>query len=340
MPKSSIRTYIRIFVSYGISLLFLGIVLRKISSEASIWEAIQQVRIEYFAIGSLCIAAEFIFQSLRWQSLLQTLGKYSLAQTLPSVILGHFYNTILPSRLGELIRPAHFSNKHGLPFMTVLGSCVIERVFDGMLVVLLLLFSLVVLQVDNINLHALIPAGISIYIIALLGILLIVKTQWIDQILQRFAPNKVSQYAQTWLQDIRKGFGLIKHWRHGFLVCLWSMTPLFLNILSNYYLLLSFPIPSALQSLSAACLISAAISLAYTIPSAPSSIGVFHYAIILALEAIAHKTATPISPIIESQFVLMSFVIYAASLIPDLLLGAIVAFRERHILTSLSQNEP
>jgi len=69
--------------------------------------------------------------------------------TLPTatnvVVLGYAMNNVLPARLGELARAAMLSQKSGLPYVQSLAVTGLERILDGLVLVLLLVVSSVML---------------------------------------------------------------------------------------------------------------------------------------------------------------------------------------------------
>jgi uncharacterized protein (TIRG00374 family) len=57
------------------------------------------------------------------------------------VVLGYAVNNVLPARLGELARAAMLSQKTGLPYVQSLAVTGLERILDGLVLVLLLVVS-------------------------------------------------------------------------------------------------------------------------------------------------------------------------------------------------------
>jgi glycosyltransferase 2 family protein len=89
---------------------------------------------------------------LRWQLLLRRAGA---AAPLPAVagilITGYAANYLLPARLGEFVRAAIAQRRLALPASTVLGTIIVERLLDGIFVVLLLILALVILAVSPVE---------------------------------------------------------------------------------------------------------------------------------------------------------------------------------------------
>jgi uncharacterized protein (TIRG00374 family) len=83
---------------------------------------------------SLAIVADiavYVCQGFRWSRLLSPLAKVSPWKTTQAVYIGLFANEVLPLRSGEIIRCYLQRRWTGLPLSVVISSAVIERLVDG-----------------------------------------------------------------------------------------------------------------------------------------------------------------------------------------------------------------
>ncbi|MBK8711501.1 MAG: flippase-like domain-containing protein [Niastella sp.] len=86
-------------------------------------------------------------RSLRWKLLMEPLGFKPATQTVfASVMLGYLINSFIP-RLGEIVKCTVLSKKEKLEVDKVLGTVIIERIFDMFCYILFILFS-VLIQID------------------------------------------------------------------------------------------------------------------------------------------------------------------------------------------------
>jgi len=83
----------------------------------------------------------YVSQGWRWQLLLKPVGEVSLLRSVQAIYVGLFTNEVLPLRGGELVRSYLQAHWSALPFSVVLSSAVIERIFDGIWLVLFTLVS-------------------------------------------------------------------------------------------------------------------------------------------------------------------------------------------------------
>ncbi|MDY6863077.1 MAG: lysylphosphatidylglycerol synthase transmembrane domain-containing protein [Thermodesulfobacteriota bacterium] len=77
----------------------------------------------------LFILASFL-RSLRWGAVLSPMVKISQRRLFPIVCVGQMGITLIPMRIGELIKPYLVSNESKLPFNSALATILLERVFD------------------------------------------------------------------------------------------------------------------------------------------------------------------------------------------------------------------
>lgn len=78
----------------------------------------------------------YVTQGWRWNLLLRPMEKLPVWRTIQAVYIGLFANEVLPLRTGELIRVYLQSRWSGLPFAIVFSSAIIERLFDGVILVI------------------------------------------------------------------------------------------------------------------------------------------------------------------------------------------------------------
>src|SRR6478672_1547305 len=84
------------------------------------------------------------FMAWRWRHLLAPL--MAPAPGLPALfgmtMTGYFFNTFFPARAGDLMRAHLLSRRSGLSRTTILATVVIEKLFDGLALLVLLVAGL------------------------------------------------------------------------------------------------------------------------------------------------------------------------------------------------------
>jgi glycosyltransferase 2 family protein len=76
-------------------------------------------------------AALYLWQAIRWQTLLRPVEGIGFWELARAIYVGMFANEILPFRAGEVLRCYLLSSRTPLPFSVSLTSALLERVFDG-----------------------------------------------------------------------------------------------------------------------------------------------------------------------------------------------------------------
>jgi uncharacterized protein (TIRG00374 family) len=81
------------------------------------------------------------FRTLRWKYLLRPTKAVSTARLYPVVIIGFMANNVIPARVGELVRAYILREREGVSMSTGLGTIVVDRVFDGLTLLLFLILA-------------------------------------------------------------------------------------------------------------------------------------------------------------------------------------------------------
>ena len=85
----------------------------------------------WVAVAMVCDMLSYLVQAVRWQLLLEPVGKISLLQAIQAIYAGLFTNEVLPMRPGEFVRSYIASRWVGASLVTILPSIILERLFDG-----------------------------------------------------------------------------------------------------------------------------------------------------------------------------------------------------------------
>jgi glycosyltransferase 2 family protein len=133
-----------LFLLLGIFLLWLSFRQLDLSE---VWADILKAHYIWMFIALVFAVFLHIFRALRWNLLINSMGyQTKLTTTFYAVMVGYMANTAVP-RMGEFMRCGMLARKGNIPFNALIGSVISERVFD-LLVLLVLLFGVVVFQWD------------------------------------------------------------------------------------------------------------------------------------------------------------------------------------------------
>ena len=143
------RTFdLKFWLGIGISVFFMAMLLRKIDFR-QLAAALMMVDYRYIALSVAFTFAGYFLRAVRWHYLLISEKSISLASLYPATIIGYMANNLLPARLGEFVRAYVLARREGLETPAVFASLVIDRLFDGFSVLVMLLVTLFTLQLPG-----------------------------------------------------------------------------------------------------------------------------------------------------------------------------------------------
>jgi uncharacterized protein (TIRG00374 family) len=186
-----------------LALLFLGLLIAGILG----WQVLIRVDFSAFkpvletrsgltqvALGVLCLAAGYLIRVLRWEFLLRQAGvPIRPLQSSPAFLSSFAINNLLPFRLGDIARVALAKKMFGAPIGATTATVMIERVLDGVVLVIFAIFGALLLPGVLDPDAAMILAGFAVVILLLIPLLIAIAGRAIDFAKRRFgaAPRAI-----------------------------------------------------------------------------------------------------------------------------------------------------
>jgi glycosyltransferase 2 family protein len=128
---------IRAWIGILVSVAFLALLFWRVD-RSEVLEALRGVEVVWFLPAAVLLAAALWVRAMRWRTILRPSIEISTADAGSLVIIGYAANNVLPMRTGEVVRALLLRRRHGGSSMTALGTIVAERIFDGLVLALLL----------------------------------------------------------------------------------------------------------------------------------------------------------------------------------------------------------
>ena len=128
---------VRVWIGLGVSALFLVLLLRQVDLD-DLAEAIAGVRVEWLVLALAVYFLGLWVRGLRWQLVLRPYVRVTTADCFALLVIGYAANNVLPVRAGEFVRAGLLQQRHGTPWAVGLGSIVVERVLDGLVLAAML----------------------------------------------------------------------------------------------------------------------------------------------------------------------------------------------------------
>jgi len=141
--KQRIFQIIRFLVFLLTALFLLYLAFRGIDLN-KVWEDVKHARYAWLLITIPAGILSHIFRAWRWNLLIEPLGyKPRLINTFYAVMSGYLANLALP-RLGEVVRCGSLAKTNKVPFDALLGTVIIERVVDIIILLILLVLTFLI----------------------------------------------------------------------------------------------------------------------------------------------------------------------------------------------------
>jgi glycosyltransferase 2 family protein len=292
---------VRIALSLLISVVFLGLAVRNVhwdEAAAALAAAhyLYVVPIYVVTVWSLYIRAQ------RWRILLRPVGTPAMRTLVDATNIGFMANTLLPLRVGEVIRPVLVSRKEREPLGGILATIVLERIFDMFTVLFLFGVSAALVPVSEqvrqwgfrvCGIAAVIGGGIAFvrwqeaFALRLLELVL------------RPLPRRFAEPVDHFFRGFIRALEILDSPLTFLQLLGWSLY-LWLVIAAIYLLgLLQFDLHVPL--LVGSIVVTALIAIAVSVPSAPGAIGAFQLGCILSLALFQISESRAIAYSIVSQ---------------------------------------
>ncbi len=124
------KTWVRNAVILLLTIAFLYLFFRRVEWK-EVFQSITDVNLVWFIIMLLLTPLHLITRAIRWDYLLKHEKKgISFYKRFAANAVGFTVTMIFPGRLGEIVRPIYLAKKENMKKGFVLGTVVVERIFD------------------------------------------------------------------------------------------------------------------------------------------------------------------------------------------------------------------
>jgi uncharacterized protein (TIRG00374 family) len=257
----------------AISAVALVLVFRTVDVAAA-WDTLQRAQLQWVALMVGFMSADVLLRALRWRVLLAPIGKVRYLDSLASLLVGYLANNVLPARLGEVVRSHDLGERTGLSKSTILGTIIVERVVDTLVVVVIAAVAILVMSVRGVVASAVL-VGLAVSGLLVVAIVVAMAAHRLP------GADRVVAFINRWPQI----HGMLVRLRAGLAVTRSGRTmaaAVALTLVSWSCTVLAFA--SAAQAVGIqptvgqAALLAAGTNLATAVPAAPGYVGTFELA--------------------------------------------------------------
>jgi uncharacterized protein (TIRG00374 family) len=268
-------------------------------------------------VPSLAVFAAGVWlRGLRWWTLFATDGRPPLSEVTRALLVGYFFNNILPARAGEAARVISLHARTRTPRAETIGTVIAERLFDVLALLIILLAAYPWLPpLSWLRAAAIFGAVVVVAVAAIVFALARYDDRaihWLLSPLRRIRRDGFAERVEMAAINATRGLVAIRAPR----IALQSLA---LTIVS--WVVLSFSYWILMQGFSlhvafaAGLLVTITINMGLVLPSSPAAIGVFEAATVIALTAFDVPNADALS---------YALVLHLLNLVPFLVAGAVL----------------
>ena len=305
-------------------------------SAAFLWVALRGLKIE--EVFGILRAADYAWlipgaaiyfvavaaRTWRWQALLKPLKAVSIRRLFPVVAIGYMGNNVYPARIGELLRAYVLKRGEHISISSALATVVVERIFDGLVV---LLFVFVVLPSAQAqwdlpdSMRALIAVGSLLFFTALVVFLALAArpdaaSRVYGFLLGRLLPPRLRTPVAGLLDRFMTGLSALRDLRQVLIIFLITLVVWLVETTTYWLVMHAFPFEVPFTTLM---LMNGVANLVTTIPAAPGYVGTFD------LPGIAVLVAFGVDAEIATSYTL---VLHAVLWLPVTVLGLFYMVRQ------------
>jgi len=328
------RFDLKFWLGVGVSIFFMVLLIRKIDFN-QLWAALVTVDYRYILLAVVCTFVSYFLRAVRWHYLLIPEKRIPLSSLYPATIIGYMANNVLPARLGEFVRAYVLAQREGLQTPTVFASLVIDRLFDGFTVMLILVFTLFTLRLPQGLDEAetvLRTGGLVTFVLyaGVVAFLFLLKRQtmrtlaWTGALLKPF-PQRLTDRTIPLLGSFIGGIRMSSRGGHIAAVLMSSLAVWIFCIVPVHCVLQGFGVD---LPITASMFILVLLVFAVMVPASPGFIGTYHYACFKGLSAFG---------VAESMSVSIALVLHSTAFFPVILAGAYHLWRGKMSLGTLTK---
>ena len=269
------RRSLPLLVGIGISAFFLYLVIPGLDMA----EAAETLRTANYWWVLPGVAVYFVglwARTWRWHYMLRHLKPIPLGRLFPVVCIGYFGNNVYPFRAGEVIRSYILKRKESVPFASSLATVLIERVFDGLVMLLFVFLALPFAPIPPDYRNAVVVLTVLLFIATAIFIWMAVSPQRVARfytwVADRLLPGAIRRRTDDLYDRFMEGIGSLSSGTDVLMIFMTSVVIWLMETVKYWFVMHAFPFEVGFIVLM---LMNGIVNLATTLPSAPGYVGTF-----------------------------------------------------------------
>ncbi len=328
------------FLGILISLLFIGIIFAQVDVGKTIRSFGLMNPVYIIPIIPVYFMA-FVLRALRWKIFLHN-PELKFNSLLSSIFIGFSLNCILPARAGEIYRAYFFSKKENLNKTKVFTSVILERIFDGVTLFLILVAAICFISPGKMFSKIALSAGVVFFsgFIFMLALAKVresgSKRKKLKEFIFKFInifPEKIKKILESAVNKIFsithsfiEGIAMLDSWGTLLKTMLISLLVWLMEGSSMLLVIKSFGIKISLLGVLLVLSVTAFSSL---IPAGPAGIGPYQWGYMIALRVFGVEPESALAVSVINQLLSIFLVLLA---------GAFFVWKDHLKLDEIKQN--
>ncbi len=241
-----------------------------------VWYYLRTAKYIWIVPGVLVYFVGVWARTWRWHYMLRPLKRVPLRHLFPVVCIGYFGNNVYPARAGEVLRAYVLKRKEGVPISASLATILVERVFDGLV---MLLFVFIALPfAPSLTAYRRFVSLISVAFFAALGVFFWAAFQpdrvrgLYARLGQPFVPVRFRPRVEDMLDRFLEGIHFMSRPTDVFMTFVTSVVIWLAETVKYWFVMHAF---SFYVSFLVLMLMNGIVNLATTLPAAPGYVGTF-----------------------------------------------------------------
>lgn len=317
------RTFLKrwqLWLGLLVSAVFLWLALRGLRL-GEVWVSIREANYWWLVPSVATYFVAVWARTWRWDYMLRPLKPVAVSRLFPVVVIGYMGNNVYPFRAGELLRSYVLRRREGIPISASMATVVVERVFDGLVMLLFVFVALPFTPIPSDSLRSMIiiaslgffGAMIVFFVLAAVPRRAVRLAEWVSN---AFLPYRAREPLLEFTERFLGGLESLRSFRNVLMIFFTSIVIWLLETVKYWFVLHAFPFE---VSFFALMLMNGVVNLATTLPSAPGYVGTFD------APGIAILVLYGVRETLAGAYTL---VLHAALWLPITLLGVFYMLRE------------
>jgi uncharacterized protein (TIRG00374 family) len=255
-----------------LTIVFLVLALQRVDL-ASVGQELRSVNYVWLLPSAVCTLIGYLLRTVRWRVILSGSARAPVRTLFPILMMGFATNNLLPGRLGEFWRAYMLGRKRNVSKSSALASVVVERVFDGMTLIVLLLLVSLAIELPGWSRNVALAAAV-IFVGASMAVAALIWQPRVVTLVLRPAPRRVADLVAPRLHSFIDGLSALRQPRV-LLAAAGLSAAVWLFELGSYVLLsqgVNLNLPKAIE-VPALGLALVTINLGIMVPSGPGYLG-------------------------------------------------------------------